>query len=211
MRNMSIVAVAGLAFVAVFAGCVPESEHPIGNPESAQQDAQLHGLWVADQSEGETQYLHIGAEPEKGLAAGANAPEAGLMRYWLIGHTSENGRVGNPFGMRFFVSRVGDSQYANLVLPIDDKETGTPRSWWFIKYQVDSAKLTTWGMDFEAVGKFIESGKVRGIVERDSQGRLKKALITAPGEQVEVFVKEHGDLLFPDNLKTIFHKVSTAR
>jgi hypothetical protein len=211
MRNISMAMVAGLAFVAAFAGCVPEAEHPIGNPDTAQQDAQLHGLWVADQSDGETQYLHIGAEPEKGLAAGVASPEAGLMRFWLIGHTTESGRVDNPFGMRFFVSRVGDSQYASLALPIDDRETAPPRSWWFFKYQVDQGKLTTWGMDFETVGKFIEDGKVRGTVERDSQGRLKKVLITASSEQVEDFVEENDDALFPDNLKTIFHKVATVR
>lgn len=210
MRNFKMTALAGLAFLAAFAGCVPESEHPLGNPQSAQQDVQLHGLWVADRSDGETLYVHIGAEPDKGLAAGA-APEAGLMRLWTFGHTTENGRIGNPTGMRFFVSQVGDANYANIVLPLDEKDTGTPRGWWFIKYQVDNAALTTWTMDFEAVGKLIETGKVRGTVERDSQGSLKRALITAPSEEVEAFVKANGAILFPDKVKSTFHKVTTPR
>ena len=210
MRIFTMTAVAALAFVGTFAGCVPESEQPLGNPATAQQDARLHGLWVADDAEGEKQFLHIGAEPDKGLTSNG-APEAGLMRYWLISHTTENGRLANPYGMRFFVSRVGDVDYANMAVPVDDKDTGAPRGWWFIKYQVDNAVLTAWGMDFEAVGKLIEAGKVRGTVERDSDGKLTRALITAPSDQVENFVKENSGLLFPDGNKTTFHKVSTAR
>lgn len=211
MRSFSIMAVAGLAFMTAFAGCVPESVNPIGKPETAQQDVQLHGLWVADSSEGEAQYLHIGAEPDKPLAAGAAAPEAGLMRFWLIGHTTENGRVANPFGARFVVSRVGGGNYASLEVPVDEKDADKPRGWWFIKYQVDQGTLTTWGMDFETVAKLIDAGKVQGTVERDSQGKFSKALITAPSDQVEAFVQANSAQLFPDANRTSFHKVSTAR
>ncbi len=210
MRNYTMTALAGLALLATFAGCIPESKHPLGNLQKAEQDPQLHGLWVADQSEGETLYVHIGAEPIKGLTGGA-APEPGLMRLWAISHSSENKQVGSPDGMRFFVARVGDDQYVNLALPLDEKDTTTPRSWWFNKYRVDGATLTTWNMDFEAVGKLIEAKKVSGTVERDSEGKLKKALITAPSDEVEAFVKEHNSVLFPDKLKSTFHKISPAR
>ncbi len=196
-----------LCMCSFLTACVPESERPLSDPTTAQQDARLHGLWSVRLENGDIQYVHIGVEPERPLDASRETPEAGLMRFWLIGHNALNKQVGNPFGMRFFVTPVDDRMYANLVLAKDEHKTAKPTVYWFLRYDVSGNELSVWGMDFEATAKVVEDKRLAGRVVRDGK-ELKEVTITDTTENVLRFLRSGGDeIVFPDSRKTVYRRV----
>lgn len=207
---------AGLSLL-VLGGCFPESPAPLSNPALAKLDARLLGAWRIRNPNGDVTYLHIGAEPEKPLDPGAATVEPGLMRYWLVGHSASNSQVGPAFGMRFFVSHIGDDDYANLVLPLDDQPLvpqGQPgsnwdnrRRYWFLKYRVTETRLEVYAMPLDAAAPLIESGRLAGQVIRED-GQIKRILLTEPPDKLAAFLSAGGDAtLFPEGSKSVYERV----
>lgn len=198
-------------------GCFPEAPAPLSNPALAKLDARLVGTWRLRNPNGDVTYVHIGAEPEKPLDPGAATVEPGMMRFWLVGHAASNQQVGQPFGMRFFVSRVGDDDYANLVLPLDEQPlvpTGQPgsnwdnrRRYWFFKYRVSDSRLEVYVMPLDAAAGLIETGRLDGQVIREDS-KIKRILLTEPPEKLAAYLAGGGDAtLFPEASKSVYERV----
>ena len=192
--------------------CIPESEHPLSRLEDAGQDVGLDGLWMHEEPN-QVQYVHIGAEFDKPLGPGVETPEPGLMRLWFVTHRKENGkpRIETPFAMRFFVSKLGDDQYVNGVLPLEDwrlqEGPPAPTKFLFMKYKLDGDRLSVWFMDFQATAAVIEAGGLGGTVTREGK-ELKSAELTASTEQLATFLKNGGaGKLFPEDGKTVYDRV----
>jgi len=191
------------------AGCIPESQHPLGDPQGSVQDAALHGVWTLNSPNGDVQYLHIAAEPEKPLRAGSAAPEPGAMRSWLITHSAKNRQVSNPFGVRFFTSQVGDGTYANVLLPFegDPEQAVKPQTYWLIKYRVEGNTLEVISCDLQGVASIIDSGLLHGTVVREA-GQLKAVTLSDSTEDLGRYLREQGsDKLFPEKNKSVYQKL----
>jgi len=192
-------------------GCIPESEQPITPLATAQQDAQLYGVWRADEEDC-VRYLHVGAEVDKAASPDAAEPEPGLMRFWFVTHRKGEGRfaIERPLSMRFFVSHARENHFANAMLPFeegqDDKVRG-PRKYYFIRYKVEGDQLLVWGINFQATAAAIENGELGGTVTRDKD-ELKSVQLTDSSEHLAVYLSGGGaDMLFPDKGKATFQRV----
>lgn len=199
-----LLAVCGL----LLTGCFPQFEQPVSDPALAQQDLDLHGLWVHQQSEAGLQYLHIGGESEKPLDANREEPELGLMRLIYSSYDAKSRKLGGPLTFRFFASHVGDVAIANLVLPFEGSTETGPTTFWLMKYRVSGNQLETWTMNNDAAAQAVESGALRGIVEREGR-RIKRVLISDSSENVATFLAQGGHTrLFPDDQKTVYQRVN---
>lgn len=198
------------AALLLFAGCIPESKEPLGSLASAQQDTRLNGTWTNTQPDGEVHYLHIGKEPEVPANSLQDFPEDGLMRFWLISLDPESGEVSKPFGLRFFRTHIGDADYANCILaPDPELDTGESSRYWFYKYRVRGTELEVWSMNFEATGQAIDSGKLAGTTEHNSDGQLTKANLTASTEELVAYLEAGGDkVLFPEEQGGVYRRLS---
>lgn len=191
--------------------CVPDSEQPLGRLADSQQETDLHGSWAFTEPNGKVQYLHIGGEPERPFDVTLIDPEPGLMRFWFLTYDAESGDVSNPFGMRFFTTTVGDDHYANCIYPYDanDQPTG-PARYWFYKYRVDGDELHLHWMSFHAVGDAIEAGTLAGKTERDKDGKLTAAHLTATTDELVTYLTAGGDeVLFPADHHAVYHRQPT--
>lgn len=206
--RLTLIPLAG--FLLLLPACVPESKEPLGSLATSQQDSRLYGTWTQADPGGSIQYLHIGDEPDVPVDSLLEIPESGLMRFWLVSLDPETGVVSKPFGMRFFKASIGDADYANcIVAPDPELDTGGARRYWFFKYRVVANVLEVWSMNFEATGRLIDSGKLAGITEHDSEGRLTKAQLTASTEELVAYLEAGGDkTLFPDEHGAVYHRAS---
>jgi hypothetical protein len=182
--------------------CVPESENALSDVKTAADDAALHGLWSVTQDNGDVQYLHIGSASREG----ATEP-AGLMQMCLLTHRAEAKELVPPLAPRFFITRIGDASYANLL--IEPQREQSKAKHWFYKYLVEGNRLTVWSMDWQETARVVEAGQLEGTVARDGKGRLEKVLITDSPEKLQRFVRDGGDrILFPDAAKTVYTRIS---
>ena len=185
--NKSCSLIVGVIATFFLAGCIPESKNAISPLAGARQDASLNGAWVAEDAEA-ARYLHIGAELEKAADPDAPEPEAGLMRFWLVTHRKDDGRVGveKPFSMRFFVSQVGEDRYANALLPFENTDAAKqkePTRYLFFKYKVDGDQLILSGINWQATAEAIARHELDGSVTREGPD-LKSVNITATSDQL---------------------------
>lgn len=206
--RLTLVPLAGVLLL--FAGCVPESKEPLGSLAAAQQDTRLNGTWTYTQPDGKVQYLHIGEESEIPANSRQDFPEDGLMRFWLITLDPKAGEVSKPFGLRFFRTHIDDTDYANcIVAPDPDLDTGESSRYWFFKYRVRGSELEVWSMDFEASGRAIDSGKLPGTTEHNSDGQLTKANLTASTGELVAYLEARGDkVLFPEEQGAVYRRLS---
>ena len=163
--HYKLLLVCGLAWLA---GCV-ESEQPLSDPETAQMDQRLFGLWQRRDPDGAVEYLHIGGEYRLPLVVNRAQPEPGLMQYTAVRHEPNNRAAEAPSGTRFFVTRIGDDDYGNWVFPQEEKDRGKPVHYTFYKYRVKPDALEIWDMDRHATAAAIEAGKLKGVVRRKAQ------------------------------------------
>jgi hypothetical protein len=206
-RHFGFVAIVAVCLLC--ASCVVESKNPISDLAAAKQDVELRGLWMATDQQGNKNYLHVGAESEKPFAPGLQVPEEGLMRFWLISHEAKDGKLSKPFGMRFFVSQLGDDRYANLVVDADFDGRSRPTTYWFLKYRLDGDKLETWGMNFQETAKVVESGRLKGEVVRDPQkpSEIKSVTITDTQANIQSFLRESAATVFLEQNKTVYTRI----
>ncbi|HEY2840959.1 MAG TPA: hypothetical protein VGJ26_17520 [Pirellulales bacterium] len=183
--------------------CFPESKNSLTAVADAELDTSLVGLWTRDDAD-DVQYLHIGGEAEKALTAGADKPEPGLMRFLFTGQGKEDGRavLRGTVGGRFFVSKLGDERFMNLVQPIEEAHPAEPagdRSFVFIKYKVQKDELTVWFLSMQEAVKAIERGDLTGSVTREGE-TVKNVQLTGETKDLATFFQsDAGKSLFPDN------------
>ncbi len=177
----------GLMFCLLAAGC-DDSKTPLSDPTAAKPDARLAGVWRLQGEDGQVSYYHIGRADEK-------LPE-GVMR--VVGATHREGYVQPASELLLFVTTLDGKTYMNLtggkeeqVKIIAEKGWKGVESYLIFKYQVDGDKLTVWVMDGDAKKRAIESGKIKGAVERNKPVRFTDTM-----ENVARFVAQSGDSLF---------------
>jgi hypothetical protein len=205
-RRDSLSGLVCLGLLVGLTGCIPESQHPLSDPQQAVQDAGLHGVWTLTSPNGDVQYLHIAAEPPK---EGSMAPEPGAMRSWLITHSAKNRQVSNPFGASFFTSQVGNGTYANVLMPFEtDPERATkPKTYWLIQYRVDGNALEVTSCDLQGVAALIDSGLLHGSVVREA-AQIKAVTLSDSTAELGRYLREQGsDKFFPEKNKTVYQRL----
>ena len=127
---------------------------------------------------------------------------------WVYPRQPDTGVVSNPFGLRGYRTQLGDTDYANCIVPPNYWSTpAKPRRYWFFKYRISDDQLETWSMDFKATGRVIEAGSVAGQTERDEDGELTRAFLTASTDELVAYLQNGGDqVLFPDDRRRTYDR-----
>lgn len=195
-------------------GACVESDHPIADVSTSQQDPRLYGLWRQTNTDGETNYIMIGAEESEPLEAGRSAVEPGLMCYWAITQNAQTHAVPEPEGARFYCTPVGDQDFANWVTPVDEQNKGRPTTYFFVKYHVAGDRLSVWVQDLEITAAAIEAGKLKGVVQRKPKtaaigaDTIESVKITDTSENIKAFLAGGGAVsCFPDKNKIEYQKI----
>ncbi|MBX7166646.1 MAG: hypothetical protein K1X74_09900 [Pirellulales bacterium] len=194
-----------IALVAVLPSCVSEFEQPLVDPAQAQLDTLLSGNWTVKQANGSVQTLMIGIEPNAPITPGAEAVEPGTAKFVMVSREPDN-KLGDPLTMRFVSTTIGNQSYASLVVPADP-EHGKSQRYWLVKYRVSGDQLTTWYCDFEATGRMIEAGRLRGKAVREG-ANLKSVWVTDSADSLAKFLQDGGDaILFPEAGKVVYQRM----
>ncbi len=174
----------------VCTGCV-DSKVPLSDPQTAQPDSRLIGVWRVKGEHGEVGYYHLGQ-------AGEDFPK-GVFR--VVGLSHQEGRLSAPIELLLFATQLEKRTYLNLVegkpeivKQIKEKGWQTVSAYWIWRYEVEGAKLTIWPMEREAKRRAIEEGKIRGEIVKD--GILTLVQFTDTQENLARFVAQSGEKLF---------------
>jgi hypothetical protein len=182
--------------------CIPTSQTPISDPEKAQPDPQLTGVWRMQEENGSVHYVHIGTEKKNALDTSRQKPEAGLMRMVSISHDKEDGELGDPTTLRSFTSEVDGTRYLNVAMdPEEGAMAGSPIKYIFVKYRVEGDQLHLRLMDLKKTAAAIESNQLVGEVKYED-GNLREVKLKATPEQLRAF-------LASDNAKAVFPQEGT--
>jgi hypothetical protein len=147
------------------------------------------------------QYLHVGAASQD---EAAERPK--LMQFCLLTHKADTKELSQPFAERFFVSRLGDSSYANVIVEPESDHSKT--KYWLFKYSVGGDRLSVWGMNSEETARVIEAGQLKGAVQRDGKNRITKVYLTDTTENLQRFLRDGGDrIVFTDSGRTVYSRV----
>jgi hypothetical protein len=152
------------------------SQSPLSDPDDAKVDERLFGQWKTDKEAKifGGSYWFIGRPYATDLK---NAP-AGLMVARGISISRQNELSSDDGPLYFFVSKIGENQYANLVrndpkkkLAEWDKDDSRIYDIW--KYTATEKKLTIWWVDPDLAAKAVAAGKIKGEVKKrpDKNGK----------------------------------------
>jgi|GEM_PF-7096845 len=183
-----------------FTSCLPESKHPVSDLSEAEFEPNLCGVWIRE-DEDDVSYLHIGAEADKALAAGAEKPEPGLMRFQLASHAKQEGRpvLHGSIGGRFFITKLVNNRYANIVSPLElsyPTEPAGDRSYLLMRFQVNDVRLAIYFLNMQEAAKAIDRGDLAGTVTREGQ-QIKNVQLTSDSKRLAEFLPtEAGEKLF---------------
>ena len=72
----------------------------------------------------------------------------------------------------------------------------TVNAYLIYRYRVTADALMVQGIDGDAKKRAVEAGKIKGVIEKDQQGRDIKVCFTDTTENLFKFVIEAGDDLF---------------
>ncbi len=159
------------------AGCVPQSQNPLGRPAKGRPDSLLMGTWVASQGR-DYGYLHIGKKGDSG-------------QLWIVLVGFNQGDHLDVKQFQGHTSRLETGAYLSLK---ECSATGEPRGgYMIIKYQVGAGLLSYALMQDQAVSRAIEKGKLRGQVKTKPHRQI---LITAGPEELARFVTANDGALF---------------
>jgi len=173
-RHRLGLALLALGAVFLLASCVPESRHPLVEPDRAAADPRLAGLWVAKQ---ENQVLYAHFLPRR------DRP----MDVVLV---SEQNDGGGGYGVLSLTpSRIGDERYLSARFLVDDGRVvaDDEATYHLLRYRIsDDGALTVWAMSEEAVVEDIRQGRIEG---EPKAGRwTDSALLTADTDALVAYV-----------------------
>lgn len=187
-----------------FFACGPISREPLVQPDEAQPDERLYGVWISDDADRAREYivLHIGSGgPELGPGR-----KPGWMQAWWVKHRSntESGRpVAEGAGCAFLPLKMGDANVASIStdlfvpIPVSTTDLGALADWrtstpgyLTVLYQVTNDRLELRAMDHEFVARAIEGGNLPGKVTRRSEPFAQSEVeITGSSEELRRFVE----------------------
>ena len=161
--------------VLVLAACVPDSVHPLSDPDRAVVDTRLTGLWTGKIGD-EDAYLHF-------LPKGSSEMDIITISTTKDGHASWS-------AFTMFSSRIGGQWYMNVWGLMDGGKPADQdirRKYFLARYRITEAgELMVWAMTEEAVIADIKSGKVKGEVR---EGRWTNDVrITAATKELAAYV-----------------------
>ncbi len=197
MRAFGWFLLAGGLLTCVLAGGCDDSAVPLCEPGEAKVHQELVGLWRHKDKDSEgTGYYHLG------LLGGA-APK-GLLRVITV-DWAKDGELHDPGQGLAFSTQIDGATYLNVVSAEAEElkkvretgwEPGLFEAYFIFKYRLEGDVLLLWPMDREAKQRAIETGRIKGAVEKgfvprvrftDSSANLRQ-LIAAEGEKL--FAKE---------------------
>lgn len=173
--------VARCCLALILSACVPESVHPLSDPEQAKVDARLVGLWSA-RMDGEDAFLHFiprsDGWTEIVMVSYRNDREAGE---WLV--------------FRMFASRIDGRDYMNVRFIAEAGEKSASKRFFLARYQLsqDDA-LTIWSMSEPAVESAIKAG-LKGSVKK---GQFDDDIV------IEAEAAELAEFLRRGNIEALF-------
>lgn len=198
-----------MAVCLTLASCIPVSEKPLSDPASSEPDARFLGLWRVTDPNGTVTYVHVGTETEEPIDTSRSVPEPGLMRFEMVTHYADDGRIGDAASLRFFNTKIGDDVYLNLIGRQKDLEESHEQNpkYLFFKCHVRGDEIDVWPMDFKATGTVVENGKLKGEVKyRD--GELNEVRLTGTGQEMRDFLANGGDKqVFLEKSKAVYKRV----
>lgn len=177
----------------LLAACVPDSRHPLSDPDKAVIDSRLTGLWVS-RIDDEDAFVHF-------LPKGESE-----MDILTISYTKDGGASWSAFTM--FSSRIGDEWYMNVRASAAngrsaDEDKG--HGYFLYRYRVSgNGELMVWSMAPSAAVAAIESG-LAGTVRKGKW--TEEITITAPTGALAGYVgKSDPEWLFGELVGTFRRK-----
>ena len=183
------------------AGC-DDSKNPLSDPGQSKPDPRLAGVWRCKPgaSGGDVMYYHV-------APAGGKLP-ASIM--WVVLNDSatqpKQDQLGTwPDVMVGFPTVLGKTTYLNLggstapnamdKLEQSGWKAGAMESYSIFKYRVEGDTGLLWEMAEGAKKQAIQSGKIKGVIEKSSDGE-ESIRLTDTTENQARFVAAAGDGLF---------------
>ena len=157
---------AGLTLAALLAGCLPESEQPVGAADPAKNDARLWGSWLSEEEDG---YMvgHVFATEDDKLSIS------------LAEHGVEG--LGEIETYEVHVTNLPSGDYLNVVV------TGSEAGYLIGKYQFDGTNTVSVSfVGNAALEQAVKSGKLAGTTKME--GGMTDVRITATSEQWQAFL-----------------------
>lgn len=166
LTNWLVAAALGLGLAA----CVPEFENPL--TDGAPADSALLGTWSA-KSETDTEAMILDIAPGgEGVSVVLRDPKGSGEKLAFSGRTAEVNGV-------HYISLTPDDSEA---LGAGDAKVG----YLLFRYQADGETYKVWALDPVAVGKAIESGKLKGTVTGSGSDTTPK--VSASADEVAAFL-----------------------
>lgn len=176
----------GLVLAIFLASCVPESLHPLSDPDKAFIDSRLTGTWTG-KSEDESFFVHFLPRPE------------GKMDVLLVSNIIDKEDIGEWSVITMFSSKIDDQTYMNMkfVAQSDKPCPDEPGNFFLCRYRIsDDSRLAVWAMTESAIITAIENG-LKG--ETNKGKWVNDVKITAETNELSEYIKKHDpELLFGD-------------
>ncbi len=175
-----------LACAVLLAGCYDtRSEHPIGTTAGLKPDKSLVGIWKDDywrQDTGDTIHIFVSGDSE-------------MTAVWI---EAPAGKFGSFHPYRIATAKLGNNRFINVTEEPHKADDKAPVQYQPALYTLrnDGRTFTLYTADDEKVAKAIETGAIRGIVEKHTEKHsdgtpyieYDKVVITAAPTELDAFM-----------------------
>jgi hypothetical protein len=173
--------VSAAAACLVLTSCVVTSENPIAGPEASCSDPELVGTWHSKDKDDEIVVFSV-----------KNAHRMHVL----------DGSTGKPTQAHDFSVAVIDGEKYMQFHDYDETLPGFT----FVRYRMIQGRgvMTTWLMDTKKAAKLVQSGALKGVVQKNTGTDIDVRLICTATELAE-FLHIHGpDTLFSDKGSNLY-------
>lgn len=179
------------SFLILLAGCFPESDNPITDPDKENMDTAIYGTWYW-KDENDWGYIHIGSNEHKGL-----------LQVIMLGFDDTGALDISEFSGH--TSSLGQNRYLNLKLV---RPEDIFHGYLFVKYKMKGDSLEISLLDSVVTEKAVMNDSLKGTVTKgkwfnsvhitEDQGKLQRFILD---NDEELF--EEGEYLYRLHLPTI--------
>lgn len=183
-----------LAIVALACASCDDAKHPLCDPQQAQPDPDLIGVWRLRTPTGETVYYHIGRTEGK--------LPPGVRR--LVGvNFSKEKKLEPPAEMLVFSTTINGRTYLNAANIEPEKIRRMEEEGWkpeqvegyfLLAYKVEKDTLLVWPMNAQAKKQAVATGKIRGVFHTAQPSSETIRFTDAPEKLVELIAAEGAGL-----------------
>lgn len=168
---------ARLSLVLFLGACVPESVHPLSDPERAKVDTRLTGLWSAIQDEEEV-FLHFVPRRD------------GWTEVVAISYRDDRS-AGDWMVFRMFPSKIDNKNYMNLLFIAEPDKWENSKRFLMARYSISPVDvLSVWVMKSKSAARAVEAG----LPGRVKKGRYTDdVVITASPAEWQAFMRKVGN------------------